>query len=100
MCDTLAATPAVTAAGAMLFAKNSDRERNEAQQLEMSPRRRRTAPTERLTYIEVEAAAETHASLLCRPFWMWGARWAPTSTASSSATRRCTRSSRRSASRR
>jgi len=73
MCDTLAATPAVTAAGAMLFAKNSDRERNEAQCVEMLPRRRRTAPTELLTYIEIEAAAETHACLICRPFWMWGA---------------------------
>jgi secernin len=30
MCDTLVATPPVTAAGAMLFGKNSDRERNEA----------------------------------------------------------------------
>jgi secernin len=73
MCDTLVATPAVTARGGMLFAKNSDRERNEAQQVEMSPRRRRTTPTEALTYIEVEAAAQTHACLLCRPFWMWGA---------------------------
>jgi len=73
MCDTLVATPAATASGAMLFAKNSDRERNEAQQLEMSPRRRRTSATEALTYIEIEAVAETHACLLCRPFWMWGA---------------------------
>ncbi len=73
MCDTLVATPAATAAGAMLFAKNSDRERNEAQQLEMLPRRRRSSPTEPLTYIEIEAAAETYACLICRPFWMWGA---------------------------
>ena len=73
MCDTLAATPAVTANGAMLFAKNSDRERNEAQRLELSPRRRRTNPTERLTYIEIEPAAETYAALICRPYWMWGA---------------------------
>jgi secernin len=73
MCDTLVATPAATARGAMLFAKNSDRERNEAQRLEVLPRRRRRAPTEQLTYIEVEAAAQTHACLICRPFWMWGA---------------------------
>ena len=73
MCDTLAATPAATASGAMLFAKNSDRERNEAQCLELLPRRRRTEPTDQLTYIEIEAAAETHACLICRPFWMWGA---------------------------
>lgn len=73
MCDTLVATPAATASGAMLFAKNSDRERNEAQRVELSPRRRRTASTELLTYIEIEPAAETHAALICRPFWMWGA---------------------------
>jgi len=73
MCDTLVVMPHATAAGAMLFAKNSDRERNEAQRIEMLPRRRRSAPTERLTYIEIEAAAETHACLICRPFWMWGA---------------------------
>jgi secernin len=73
MCDTLVATPAITSSGAMLFAKNSDRERNEAQLIELSPRRRRSAPTEPLTYIEIEPAAETHAALICRPFWMWGA---------------------------
>jgi len=73
MCDTLVAMPSATASGAMLFAKNSDRERNEAQRIELSPRRRKTAPTERLTYIEIEPAAETHAALLCRPYWMWGA---------------------------
>ncbi len=74
MCDTLAATPAVTASGALLFAKNSDRERNEAQALEIIPRRRR-APGSRLraTYIEIDQAAETHACLVSRPFWMWGA---------------------------
>jgi secernin len=73
MCDTLAATPAATANGATLFAKDSDRERNEAQRIEMLPRRRRSGPTERLTYIEIEASAQTHACLICRPFWMWGA---------------------------
>jgi secernin len=73
MCDTLAATPAATASGVMLFAKNSDRERNEAQRVEMLPRRNRAASTERLTYIEIEAAARTHACVICRPFWMWGA---------------------------
>ena len=56
MCDTLAAMPDATAAGAMLFAKNSDRERNEAQRIEMLPRRRPSTPTEQLTYVEIEAA--------------------------------------------
>ena len=74
MCDTLVGTPAVTANGAMLFGKNSDRERNEAQGLAMQPRRRHArGSTVRLTYIEIDEARETEACLLSRPFWMWGA---------------------------
>ncbi|MBK6704965.1 MAG: hypothetical protein IPG56_15230 [Caulobacteraceae bacterium] len=37
MCDSFVALPHRAAAGAMLFAKNSDRERNEAQALEFKP---------------------------------------------------------------
>src|ERR1700709_2457702 len=72
MCDTLAALPASTARGATLFAKNSDRERNEAQGLEMSPRRHDGGPL-KLTYLTIPDAQATHACLLSRPFWMWGA---------------------------
>jgi secernin len=72
MCDTLAALPEATARGATLFAKNSDRERNEAQALAMSPRRRGGGVL-RTTYISLPDAAATHACLLSRPFWMWGA---------------------------
>jgi dipeptidase len=74
MCDTLIGTPAATARGAMLFGKNSDRERNEAQGLEMSPARLGgRGGRVRLTYVEIDEADETHACLLSRPFWMWGA---------------------------
>jgi dipeptidase len=74
MCDTLVATPTATASGALLFGKNSDRERNEAQGLEMIPARRHAAGARvRLTYIEIDQAPATHALLLSRPFWMWGA---------------------------
>ncbi len=72
MCDTLVALPRSTARGAVLFAKNSDRERNEAQGLEMSPRRIGGGAL-RLTYLTVPDAPATHACLLSRPFWMWGA---------------------------
>lgn len=74
MCDTLCALPAATARGAALFAKNSDRERNEAQVLELSPARS-ASPGAHLacTYITIPEAARTHACLLSRPFWMWGA---------------------------
>jgi len=74
MCDTLVALPASTARGATLFAKNSDRERNEAQLIEMTPRRRRDAAGQvKLTYLTIPEVEETHACLLSRPFWMWGA---------------------------
>ncbi len=72
MCDTLVALPSETARGATLFAKNSDRERNEAQALEMHGRRRGGAEL-KLTYIAIPDVAETHAVLLSRPCWMWGA---------------------------
>lgn len=74
MCDTLVSLPRATARGGALFAKNSDRERNEAQVLQISPARRNAegAPL-KLTYITIPDAAATHACLLSRPFWMWGA---------------------------
>jgi len=74
MCDTIVALPPATATGSVLFGKNSDRERNEAQAVEALPRARH-APDERLrcTYISIPQVRETHAVLLCRPFWMWGA---------------------------
>ena len=74
MCDTMVALPPATAAGGVLFAKNSDRERNEAQAVEWHPRATH-APGARLrcTYIDIPQASETHAVLLSRPFWCWGA---------------------------
>ena len=74
MCDTLVALAPATERGATLFAKNSDRERNEAQVLAISPARmgRNEAPL-KLTYITIPDVAETHACLISRPFWMWGA---------------------------
>lgn len=74
MCDTLVSLRESTRRGAVLFAKNSDRERNEAQALELSPARVNRGPTPlKLTYITIEDAPATRACLLSRPFWMWGA---------------------------
>lgn len=74
MCDTLVSLASSTAGGQVLFAKNSDRERNEAQLLEISPARLNARPTPlKLTYITLDDAPQTHACLLSRPFWMWGA---------------------------
>jgi dipeptidase len=74
MCDTMVARPGETKSGALLFAKNSDREANEAQYLQHVPRARHERGAQvRCTYISIPQVAETHAVLLSRPFWMWGA---------------------------
>lgn len=74
MCDTLVATADVTVEKVTLFAKNSDREPNEAQQIVLVPAQ--TYPPNSLlkcTYRQIPQAAKTHAVLLSKPFWMWGA---------------------------
>lgn len=74
MCDTMVATGAATRDGAVIFAKNSDRERSEAQVLDLVPAARHAPGSRtRCTWIEIEQARETRAVLLSRPFWCWGA---------------------------
>ncbi len=74
MCDTMAARAAATVTGGTLFAKNSDRERNEAQFLQILPAQRYgRGAVVRTTYIAIPQVARTHAVLLSRPFWIWGA---------------------------
>jgi len=74
MCDTLIALPDATADGAMLFAKNSDRPAGEGQRVQHYPARRHdTGAALSCTYIDIPQAPETHAVLLSKIDWMWGA---------------------------
>lgn len=74
MCDTIVATGSVTKDGVTLFGKNSDREPNEAQYIFQMPAMEYPAGSQvQCTYLTIPQARKTHAVLLSRPFWMWGA---------------------------
>ena len=74
MCDTFVALSTATEDGSVIFAKNSDREPNEAQVLEYHPPEK-FSKNHKLdcTYLSIPQVRETYGVLLCRPFWMWGA---------------------------
>lgn len=74
MCDTLVALGNETKDGAVIFAKNSDREPNEAHELVCVPSADHPEnSTVRCTYIQIPQVAHTNAVLLAKPFWIWGA---------------------------
>ena len=73
MCDTLVAVESETADKSVIFAKNSDRDPNEVQNLLHVPRIKHDSDTLTTTYIEIPQVKETFEVFLSKPFWMWGA---------------------------
>ncbi|KAM9046142.1 secernin-2 isoform 2-T2 [Megaptera novaeangliae] len=73
-CDCFVSVPPASAIPAVIFAKNSDRPREEVQEVVFVPAGTHV-PGSRLlcTYIEVEQVSKTHAAILSRPSWLWGA---------------------------
>eukprot|EP01102_Stenamoeba_stenopodia_P010753 TRINITY_DN3267_c0_g1_i2.p1 TRINITY_DN3267_c0_g1~~TRINITY_DN3267_c0_g1_i2.p1 ORF type:complete len:606 (-),score=110.96 TRINITY_DN3267_c0_g1_i2:14-1831(-) len=73
-CDTMVALGDATADGSVIFAKNSDRHPNEAQEIVFFPAmEHEEGMSLRATYITIPQVRHTHAVLLCKPIWMWGA---------------------------
>jgi secernin len=74
MCDTIVAMAEATADGVTVLGKNSDREPNEAHYLLYVPAADHL-PGDRVrcTYVTIPQVAHTHAVLLAKPFWIWGA---------------------------
>lgn len=74
MCDTIVALGPATRGGVTLFGKNSDREPDEAQNLVILPGGEHGSEESlRCTHVSVAQARRTFRTLLCQPFWMFGA---------------------------
>ncbi len=74
MCDTSVVLKSATKNGEAFFAKNSDREPNEAQALVMLPAHDFSkGETVRCTYISIPQVNHTYQVLLSKPYWIWGA---------------------------
>ncbi|XP_022054584.1 secernin-3 [Acanthochromis polyacanthus] len=73
-CDTFVALPPSTEGQRIIFGKNSDRPCDEVQEVVYFPARDYAAEEKvECTYIEIEQVGHTHAVVLSRPAWLWGA---------------------------
>jgi dipeptidase len=74
MCDTFVALGNSTKDGSILFAKNSDRDPNEAHEIVIIPAgNHKPGSKVKCTYIEIPQVEQTFKVLLSKPFWIWGA---------------------------
>ena len=74
MCDTAVALSHVAKDGSVYFAKNSDREPNEAQYLQIVEGSSHDPDeTVQCTYISIPQVTKTYTVMLSKPKWMWGA---------------------------
>ena len=74
LCDTLVALGNVTKDGSVLFAKNTDREPDEAHNIVYIPRQKHNKNEKvKTTYLSIPQVEETYEILLLKPFWIWGA---------------------------
>ena len=72
-CDTMVALGGATENGQTLFAKNSDRPKDECQPLELRERRRHTKSARaRCQFLTIPQAEETFQHVGSRPHWCWG----------------------------
>nr|XP_033800329.1 secernin-3 [Geotrypetes seraphini]XP_033800330.1 secernin-3 [Geotrypetes seraphini]XP_033800331.1 secernin-3 [Geotrypetes seraphini]XP_033800332.1 secernin-3 [Geotrypetes seraphini]XP_033800333.1 secernin-3 [Geotrypetes seraphini] len=73
-CDTFVALPPATVGSRIIFGKNSDRPSDEVQEIVYFPASTYN-PGEELecTYIKIQQVEKTHAVVLSRPAWLWGA---------------------------
>ncbi|XP_046902227.1 secernin-3 [Hypomesus transpacificus] len=73
-CDTFVALPPSTEEQRIIFGKNSDRPCDEVQEVVYFPAKDYNKEDKvECTYIEIEQASHTHAVVLSRPAWLWGA---------------------------
>ncbi|XP_054849061.1 secernin-2 isoform X2 [Eublepharis macularius] len=73
-CDCFVSLPSASAAREVIFGKNSDRPKDEVQEVVYFPARTYAKGAKvQCTYIEVDQVEKTHAVILSRPAWLWGA---------------------------
>lgn len=73
MCDTFVSLPSATTDGSVILGKNSDREPNEAHEILLVPAADHDEQRVRATYIDIAEVRHTHAVVLSKPYWIWGA---------------------------